>query len=181
MGGVGSPDNHISDELAVQPSDLLHADALSESERAKLRWLLGVIRGVQDAYAAAKADRLTAMYYGVDFTSAFDWSSVRNRCYPEVLLFMAKAKSDGAYDAPLYAIIPRLGMRVELHDGSEFGKSQPEQKGSVGLAPLEAIQAVIDSMPMGKKVNAEKQFTVLKRIIGSALLFSRQVILICQY
>jgi hypothetical protein len=82
---------------------------------------------------------------------------------------MAKANSEGAYDAPLYAVIPRLGMHVELHDGTEYGKSQSDQKGSTGLAPLEAIQAVIDSMPMGKKTNAEKQFAVLKRIIGTAL------------
>lgn len=169
MGGVGGLDQNELDQLAVQSPDLLHSDALSDSERNKLHWLLGVIRGVQGSYAAAKAERLSAMHVGLDFTVQFDWRSVQNRCYPEVLLFMAKANSEGAYDAPLYAIIPRLGMHVELHDGTEYGKSQPDQKGSAGLAPLEAIQAVIDSMPMGKRTNAEKQFAVLKRIIGTAL------------
>jgi hypothetical protein len=169
MGGVGGADHDERDQLAIQPPNLVHADALSDTERTKLNWLLGVIRGVQDAYAAAEAERLNARFNGLDFNVQFNWQPVQIRCQPDVLLFMAKANSDGAYDAPLYAVIPRLGMRVDLHGGIEYGKSHPDQKGSTGLAPLEAIQAAIDSMPMGKKTNAEKQFAVLKRILGSAL------------
>jgi len=169
MGGVGGVDHNSSDQLAIQPRNLVHAESLSDTERGKLIWLLGVIRGVQEAYAAAEAERLNARYSGLDFTVQFNWQPVQIRCQPDVLLFMAKANSDGAYDAPLYAVIPRLGMRVDLHGGIEYGKSQPDQKGSVGLAPLEAIQAAIDLMPVGKKTNAEKQFAVLKRILGTAL------------
>lgn len=169
MEGVGGADHYQRDQLAVQPPNLIHEDALSDTERTKLTWLLGVIRGVQSAYAAAEAERLDARFNGLDFTVQFNWQPVQIRCQPDVLLFMAKANSDGAYDAPLYAVIPRLGMRVDLHGGIEYGRSQPEQKGSTGLAPLEAIQAAINSMPMGKKANAEKQFAILKRILGSAL------------
>jgi len=82
---------------------------------------------------------------------------------------MGKGGSDdGTYPVPWYAIIPRLGVHVNLHDDLEFGKSQPQHTGSNGLAPLEAIQHMIDALSEGKKTNASKQFAILKRILGVA-------------
>lgn len=139
---------------------------LTAGERAKLEWLLGLVRGLDSAQKEFNgAKSTTLLNAGVALERTFDWRIVQNRCMPELAIVMVGDAGKNVYDWPQYAVIPRLGIHVDLQTAIPVEKAEPEQTGNT-LAMLTQLQHQAHGLSPSKRSNAEHQLTILSRIFG---------------
>jgi len=142
---------------------------VSKSELDRIDYLKGAIAGAQAMQARFRADRADALWNeGMGIARRIDWRRVFSECAPEILVIMAQdeAKGENFDEFPLYVIIPRLGVYLNLQDevslsieeGAAIRRS--EVVGALNLLRLSA--ASIDG---SKQDNARKLLSGLHKLL----------------
>jgi len=163
-------DDHLDDGVVV-PSETNGAaqaiDGLTTGERDKLAWLLGLVRGLDRAQKAFNRAKPSFVFeHGIAVDRSFDWIGIRNRLFPELAIVMVGDGGKSIYDYPQYAIVPRLGIYIDLQAEIPADKTQQGKPDSV-LAALNVLESYAKGLSGSKAGNAERQIQILKRIVGS--------------
>jgi hypothetical protein len=142
---------------------------VSAREFPKVKYLIDTIYLVDMMYQDFKGWRDTvALAEGVSVEAKIDWRSVAIHCAPQVLVVMAHDPTRSEFeDHPLYAVLPESGQFIPLTEVislsvEESGESNDEPDVYGALNSLATHASTLDG---GKKENAMKQISILRRIL----------------
>lgn len=142
---------------------------VSAREFGKMRYLIDAIALFDAMYQDFKQMRETvALQDGVQLDVRMDWRSVVNHCQPQVLVVIAHDPvGEEVVEFPLYAVLPESGQFILLSkvmslsvEESDDGKPEVDVEGA-----LNSLTTHASALNGGKKENAMKQLSILRRIM----------------
>jgi len=147
------------DEIVVAPSEL-----------KKMTTLLDTLYLVDAAWQNFKeAVYQPSLNEGVAVEFEFDWRSFSRLLAPEVLIAMATDPQKGKvfHAFPAAAVLPRSGQFVDLTRGVSLTvEANDDAKAEVDvLGALNSLATHAETLDGGKRENAMKQLSILRRIL----------------
>lgn len=138
---------------------------LTQTEKSKLSWLLGVYKGLDSLQKLWRSDANEALMEGYQLTRTVNLNQVQQYCFPEVLVIIAEDETRREfYSFPLYVVIPRIGTAFSVKNMLSPLATEDEQTSFGVEAALQLLEAKSSDMVDDRRENALKHLRVLKRL-----------------
>jgi hypothetical protein len=141
--------------------------SLTEIEREKLMWLLGVLSGYKSLQVLYSEDKdVAAWHEGVQVERDVNRQQVNQYVTPYLIVAWAHDGRKREFDEfPAYVIVPRIGTAFRLRDFA-VPSQDPGRANQLASEAIDLLISKATSLDGTKGENAMKHLRVLKRLYG---------------